>query len=195
MPSINFTSKEINCKIVYYGPAMSGKTTNLLYIHQKLFAEKKSEVLSLATQGDRTLFFDFLPVGGIKVRDYTVRFLLYTVPGQVFYNATRKLVLRGVDGLVFVADAQACRRKENIESLNNLEDNLISYKKNLKSMPLIIQFNKMDLNDLMDVHTMNYDLNRYGNTCYETEAINGKGVIKTLNEIGKLTVTQILENL
>ncbi|MBO7131470.1 MAG: GTPase, partial [Fibrobacterales bacterium] len=154
MASINFATREINCKIVYYGPGVGGKTTNLQVIHQKLPDDKRSEMVSLATEQDRTLFFDFLPLNLGAIRGFKTRFQLYTVPGQVYYNSTRKLVLRGVDGVVFVADSQKSRHAENLESLQNLQDNLKEYGFDLKDIPFVLQYNKRDLPDIFTVEEM-----------------------------------------
>ena len=159
MASINFATREINCKIVYYGPGVGGKTTNLQVIHQKLPDDKRSEMVSLATEQDRTLFFDFLPLNLGAIRGFKTRFQLYTVPGQVYYNSTRKLVLRGVDGVVFVADSQKSRHAENLESLQNLQDNLKEYGFDLKDIPFVLQYNKRDLPDIFTVEEMNERLN------------------------------------
>ncbi|MBN2135933.1 MAG: GTPase domain-containing protein [Acidobacteria bacterium] len=195
MPSINFANKEINCKIVYYGPALSGKTTNLLHVHKALNPQKKSRILSLATQGDRTIFFDFLPVEGKRIKDFLVRFNLYTVPGQVFYNATRKLVLRGVDGIVFVADSQISRQRENEDSMSNLRDNLSKYKKYIEDTPIVIQYNKRDMKNIEEIENMNFMLNKEGKPWFESIATEGKGVIPTLKKIAKLTIKDILKKL
>ena len=145
MALVNYNQREISAKLVYYGPGLSGKTTNIQFIHKKLRSEHRGKLMSLATKTDRTLFFDFLPVDLGEIQGFKTRFHLYTVPGQVFYNATRKLVLKNVDGVVFVADSQAHRMGSNIESLKNLEENLAEYGKDLQSMPFILQYNKRDL--------------------------------------------------
>ncbi|RME81745.1 MAG: GTPase, partial [Planctomycetota bacterium] len=149
MVQINFALKEVNCKIVYYGPGMSGKTTNLEVIHQKAPKERKGELTSIATEGDRTLFFDFMPLDLGKVAGMNTKFQLYTVPGQVYYNSTRKLVLQGADGVIFVADAQRNKLAENLESLQNLKENLAEYSLDIRKIPLVIQYNKMDLPNIM----------------------------------------------
>ena len=145
MASINYAAREINVKIVYYGPGLSGKTTNLQIIHKKIPPEFKSDMVSLATETDRTLFFDFLPLDLGKIKGFSTKFQLYTVPGQVYYNATRKLVLRGVDGVVFVADSAQDKIEENIESFQNLENNLAEYGYKRENIPIIMQYNKRDL--------------------------------------------------
>src|SRR5512147_990402 len=159
MVSINYAFKEIISKIVYYGPGLSGKTTNLQYVFKKVPSETRGELISLATDADRTLYFDFLPVNVGTIQGFATKFQLYTVPGQVYYNATRKLVLRGVDGLVFVADSQPDKMDENIESLTNLEENLLEYGYNAADLPMVIQFNKRDLPGVMSVEHLNARLN------------------------------------
>jgi signal recognition particle receptor subunit beta len=185
MATINYAAREINVKIVYYGPALSGKTTNLQIIHKKTPDKSKSDMVSLATEADRTLFFDFLPIDLGKIRGFTTKIQLYTVPGQVYYNATRKLVLRGVDGIVFVADSSEKKMAENIESLNNMEENLAEYGYDLKTIPVVLQFNKRDKPDALPAEVLNQKLNRY-NTEYQGAVANkGKGVFETLKIIGK----------
>jgi len=154
MVSINYAFREICCKIVYYGPGLSGKTTNLIYIHKKAPPQTKGELISLATDADRTLYFDFLPIDIGPVQGFATKFQLYTVPGQVYYNATRKLVLRGVDGLIFVADSQAAKLEENIESMNNLIENLEEYGYVLEELPMIIQYNKRDLEEVSSLEEL-----------------------------------------
>ena len=145
MPLVNFTTREITCKIVYYGPGRSGKTTNLQYIYGRVPEERRGKMVSLATRTDRTLFFDFLPLELGQISGFTTRFQLYTVPGQVYYNATRKLVLQGADGVVFVADSQARQLDENIESLQNLQENLLDQAVDVRGVPVVLQYNKQDL--------------------------------------------------
>ena len=149
MVQINFAAREVNCKIVYYGPGLSGKTTNLEMIHTKIPASHRGELTSIATEGDRTLFFDFMPLDLGKIGGMTTRFQLYTVPGQVYYNATRKLVLQGVDGIIFVADSQQGKLQENIDSLRNLEENLAEYGLDLTAIPHVFQYNKRDLPNII----------------------------------------------
>ena len=161
MSFINYASREINCKIVYYGPGLCGKTTNLQYVYQKTAAEAKGKMISLATETERTLFFDFLPLALGEIRGFKTRFHLYTVPGQVFYDASRKLILKGVDGVVFVADSQEERYDANIESLDNLRFNLQEQGYDLDKLPFIIQYNKRDLPNAMPVDELRRDLNLY----------------------------------
>jgi len=188
MVSINYAFREISCKIVYYGPGLSGKTTNLQYVHQKVPGKTKGELISLATDADRTLYFDFLPINLGAIQGFATKFQLYTVPGQVYYNATRKLVLRGVDGLVFVADSQRAKMDENLESLKNLYDNLEEYGYDSDDLPLVIQYNKRDLPDVMSVEEMQAALNPHGLSYFEASAVNGTGVFDTLKMIIKLVL-------
>ncbi len=190
MASINYAFKEISCKIVYYGPGLSGKTTNLQYVHQKIPPQTRGELISLATDQDRTLYFDFLPVNIGKVHGFSTKFQLYTVPGQVYYNATRKLVLRGVDGLVFVADSQKSKMDENLESYQNLVENLLEYGYNLNKMPLVLQYNKRDLTPIIPVEELEKALNPQGLPFYEAVAVRGAGVFDTLKCISKLVLDQ-----
>ncbi len=190
MASINYAFKEISCKIVFYGPGLSGKTTNLQYVHQKIPPQTRGELISLATDQDRTLYFDFLPVDIGKIHGFSTKFQLYTVPGQVYYNATRKLVLRGVDGLVFVADSQKCKMDENIESSQNLVENLSEYGYNLDKIPLVFQYNKRDLPDISSVEELEEVLNSKKLPCFEAIATKGVGVFDTLKCISKLVLNQ-----
>jgi signal recognition particle receptor subunit beta len=190
MASINYASKEISCKIVFYGPGLSGKTTNLQYVHKKIPPKTRGDLISLATDQDRTLYFDFLPVDIGKVHGFSTKFQLYTVPGQVYYNATRKLVLRGVDGLVFVADSQKNKMDENIESLQNLVDNLSEYGYKIEKIPLVLQYNKRDLTDISPVEEMEKVLNSRGLPYFEAVATTGLGVFDTLKCISKLVLDQ-----
>jgi signal recognition particle receptor subunit beta len=169
MVSINYSSREVCCKIVYYGPGLSGKTTNLQYVHSKVPGNTRGDLISLATEADRTLYFDFLPINIGTINGFAAKFQLYTVPGQVYYNATRKLVLRGVDGVVFVADSQPDKLDENIESLMNLQENLEEYGYNLDEMPLVIQYNKRDLPGVMSVAQLEERLNPKGWPYYEAQ--------------------------
>jgi signal recognition particle receptor subunit beta len=189
MASINFATREINCKIVYYGPGLSGKTTNLQIVHQKLPPDKKSEMVSLDTEQDRTIFFDFLPLDLGSIKGFKTKFQLYTVPGQVYYNSTRKLVLRGVDGVVFVADSQENRMKENLESLQNLEENLAEYGLKLADLPFVLQYNKRDLPGALEIPALEEALNKYNVEHTEATAHNGMGVIPTL----KLAAKKVIE--
>lgn len=188
MVSINYAFKEISCKIVYYGPGLSGKTTNLQYVHKKIPPNTKGELISLATDADRTLFFDFLPLNIGDVHGFSTKFQLYTVPGQVFYNATRKLVLRGVDGLVFVADYQRSKMEENAESLKNLEENLKEYGYDLTKLPMVFQYNKKDLEDIASLEEMERQLNPEGLPFFESVATKGEGVFDTLKCITRLVL-------
>jgi signal recognition particle receptor subunit beta len=190
MVSINYSSREVNCKIVYYGPGLSGKTTNLQYVHAKVPKKTRGDLISLATDADRTLYFDFLPINIGAINGFATKFQLYTVPGQVFYNATRKLVLRGVDGLVFVADSQRSKKDENIESLNNLKENLIEYGYDIYTLPIILQYNKRDLPDVMPIEEMQQDLNWNNLPYFEASAVKGVGVFDTLKMITKVVLNR-----
>ncbi len=188
MVSINYATREVTCKIVYYGPGLSGKTTNLIYIHKKVPANTKGKMISLATEADRTLYFDFLPINIGTISGFAAKFQLYTVPGQVYYNATRKLVLRGVDGLVFVADSQADKMDENIESLTNMRENIEEYGYNLDEIPVVIQYNKRDLPNVLSVPELDAKLNTKGWASFGAEAVNGAGVFDSLKMIIKLVL-------
>lgn len=186
MALINYASREINSKIVYYGPGLGGKTTNIKYIYTKLNPEIKGKLISLATELDRTLFFDFLPVDLGTIRGFKTRFHLYTVPGQVFYNASRKLILKGADGIVFVADSQIERYDENIESFENMIDNLQTYNLTLERIPLIIQYNKRDLPNITSVEELQKAINPQNKyPFFEAVASQGIGVFETLKEVCK----------
>ncbi len=192
MALLNYATKEITIKIVYYGPGLSGKTTNLQYLHSILDPNTKGKLLSLATEADRTLFFDFLPVALGKLRDFSIRFQLYTVPGQVRYNATRKLVLKGADAIVFVADSQREMREQNIESLNNMHENLIANNINPDDIPFILQYNKRDLSNVLSIDELNKDLNENRKYEYtESIAIDGTGVEDIFQRITKLAIKDI----
>lgn len=195
MAVFNYAGGEINAKMVYYGPGLSGKTTNLEYIYSKLPRENKGKMVSMKTRTDRTLFFDFLPIDVGEINGMKVRFLLYTVPGQVYYNATRKLVLKGVDALVFVADSAPDRMQDNKESLQNLEDNLNDLGMTLKEIPWVIQFNKRDLPNRLDREVMEKELNSAPVPCFEASASNGKGVYETFEGIAKLVFGNMVEGL
>lgn len=188
MVSINYSAREVCCKIVYYGPGLSGKTTNLQYIHSKVPQGTRGKLISLATEADRTLYFDFLPINIGTINDFQAKFQLYTVPGQVYYNATRKLVLRGVDGLVFVADSQPDKMDENIESLANLEENLREYGYDPATLPIVLQYNKRDLPGVLSIDELNAKLNPRGIPVYEASATIGNGVFDTLKLIIKLVL-------
>jgi hypothetical protein len=191
MTFINYASKEINCKIVYYGPGLGGKTTNLQYIYSKTSPEAKGKMISLATETDRTLFFDFLPLDLGTIRGFTTRFHLYTVPGQVFYDASRKLILKGADGVVFVADSQAERMEANIESIRNLEANLKEYGLDLAAVPYALQFNKRDLPNAMAVEEMYRSLNFKREPTFEAVATDGVGVFDTLKSVAKQILVEL----
>jgi signal recognition particle receptor subunit beta len=192
MSIINYAARVINFKIVYYGPGMAGKTANLQNIHQCLPDGNKGKMISLATGDDRTLFFDFLPVSALGVRGFTTRFQLYTVPGQTHYNMTRKLVLRGVDGVVFVADSQWDRLRDNVESYRNLDENLKEYGLSLATIPLVLQFNKRDLGRIAPVDYMEFLLNRGERRVptFEAVAVDGTGVFDTLNTVSRLVLVK-----
>jgi small GTP-binding protein len=186
MALFNYATKEITLKIVYYGPGLSGKTTNLQYLHSILNPETKGRLLSLSTEADRTLFFDFLPVELGKIRDFSIRFQLYTVPGQVRYNATRKIVLKGADAVIFVADSQLLMKEQNIESFENMRENLFSNNINPDEIPIILQYNKRDLNNVASVEELNADLNQNEYRVIEACAIKGSGVEESFKLITKL---------
>ena len=188
MSSINFATREISCKIVFYGPGLSGKTTNLQVIHQKLPQEKRTDMVSLATEGDRTLFFDFLPLNLGDIKGFKTKFQLYTVPGQVYYNSTRKLVLRGVVGVVFVADSQRNRQAENMESLQNLRQNLRDYGMDLDELPYVLQYNKRDVEGILSLDELNAQMNPKNVPFFPATAHNGKGVVSTLKSIAMLVI-------
>jgi len=191
MPTIDHANKEITCKIVYYGPGLSGKTTNLEIIHRDVPGQAKSSLVSLATEKDRTLFFDFLPVTLGQIKGFKMKFQLYTVPGQVFYNATRKLVLSGVDGVVFVADSQRVKFQENIDMMDNLRENLAEYRIKLKDLPLVIQYNKRDLKNIVAVEELARALNKRGVPSFEAVAVQGIGVKETLRAIATETLARV----
>ncbi len=188
MALVNHTTREINAKIVYYGPGLSGKTTNIHFIYHRISPNQRGKLISLATETDRTLFFDFLPVELGSIKGYRVRFHLYTVPGQVFYNATRKLVLKGADGVIFVADSQRAMIDANLESISNLHDNFADMGIDLSDFPTVIQFNKRDLHDVMSLDELNQSINPRGLPYYEAVAMNGDGVLKTFAAISKLVL-------
>jgi signal recognition particle receptor subunit beta len=191
MTFINYASKEINCKIVYYGPGLGGKTTNLQYIYNKTAPDAKGKMISLATEADRTLFVDVLPLDLGTIRGFTTRFHLYTVPGQVFYDASRKLILKGVDGVVFVADSQRERMEANIESIRNLESNLKEHGLDLKTIPYALQFNKRDLPTSMPVDELYRTLNFKREPTFEAVAPQGVGVFDTLKAVAKLILIEL----
>ncbi len=191
MTFINYASKEINCKIVYYGPGLCGKTTNLQYIYNKTSPDSKGKMISLATEADRTLFFDFLPLDLGSIRGFTTRFHLYTVPGQVFYDASRKLILKGVDGVVFVADSQVERMEANIESIRNLEQNLKEHGFDLSTISYALQFNKRDLSHVEPAEEMYRTLNYKREPTFEAIATTGVGVFDTLKSVAKQILIEL----
>lgn len=191
MSFINYLSREINCKIVYYGPGLCGKTTNLQYIYTKTNPEAKGKMISLATETERTLFFDFLPLALGEIRGFKTRFHLYTVPGQVFYDASRKLILKGVDGVVFCADSQIARMEANQESLENLRTNLAEQGYSLDKLPYVIQYNKQDMPSIAPIEELRALLNPNGVPDFPAVAVNGDGVFDTLKAIAKLVLTEL----
>lgn len=188
MVTINYAFREVVSKIVYYGPGLSGKTTNLQHVYSKVPSKTRGEMISLATEADRTLYFDFLPINLGTIQGFATKFQLYTVPGQVFYNATRKLVLRGVDGMVFVADSQLAKMDENIESLNNLKENLQEYGRSFDDIPLVIQYNKRDLEGIASIEQLQAALNPRNVPYFEAAASKGTGVFDTLKAICKIVL-------
>ena len=195
MSLINFTTREITCKIVYYGPGRSGKTTNLQYVYEKVPDTRRGRMVSLATQSDRTLFFDFLPLELGTISGFTTRFQLYTVPGQVYYNATRKLVLQGADGVVFVADSQARQLDENLASLQNLQENLLAQGVDVRTVPIVFQYNKQGLpKDLiLTEEELNEALNFRGAPSLCSDALAGTGVFETLKLISEMVLRKLSE--
>jgi small GTP-binding protein len=185
MSLVNFTTREITCKIVYYGPGRSGKTTNLQYVYSQVPVERKGRMVSLATQTDRTLFFDFLPLDLGTISGFATKFQLYTVPGQVYYNATRKLVLQGADGVVFVADSQVRQLDENIESLQNLQANILEQGVDVRNLPMVLQFNKQDLPRelILSPEELDEALNFRGLQTFPADALHGVGVFETLKGV------------
>jgi mutual gliding-motility protein MglA len=191
MTFINYGEREINCKIVYYGPGLGGKTTNLQWIYDKTNNASKGRMISLATETERTLFFDFLPLDLGEIRGFKVRFHLYTVPGQVFYDASRKLILRGVDGVVFVADSQEPRMEANVESIRNLDKNLSEQGYDIATIPYVLQFNKRDLATAVPVDEMYRRLNVKGEPTFEATATTGLGVMNTLKAAAREVLTDL----
>ena len=191
MSFINYSSREINCKIVYYGPGLCGKTTNLQYVYAKTNPAAKGKMISLATETERTLFFDFLPLSLGEIRGFKTRFHLYTVPGQVFYDASRKLILKGVDGVVFVADSQLERMEANLESLENLRVNLAEQSYDLDKLPYVVQYNKRDLPSAVSVEELHRALNPKNVPEYPAVAPTGVGVFDTLKSVAKLVLTEL----
>ena len=191
MTFINYASREINCKIVYYGPGLCGKTTNLQHIFESTAPQARGKLISLATETDRTLFFDFMPLELGTVRGFKTRFHLYTVPGQVFYDASRKLILKGVDGVVFVADSQEERMDANVESLYNLEENLQAQGYDLMKLPYVLQLNKRDLPNIIPVEDLAAELRRKEEPVVEAVASSGAGVFDTLKAVAKQVLTEL----
>jgi len=191
MSFINYASREINCKIVYYGPGLCGKTTNLQYIYQKTDPTAKGKMISLATETERTLFFDFLPLALGEIRGFKTRFHLYTVPGQVFYDASRKLILKGVDGVVFVADSQDERLDANVESMENLKDNLDEQGYQLEKLPFVVQYNKRDLPNVTPLDELSKLLNPDQVPEFEACATTGEGVFETVKAVAKLILLEL----
>jgi len=194
LPFINFPAREINCKLVYYGPGLGGKTANLQWIYENTGANQKGKMISLATETDRTLFFDFLPLDLGTVRGFKTRLHLYTVPGQVFYEASRKLILKGADGVIFVADSQEERMDANLETLENLQEHLAEHKLSFDSIPYILQLNKRDLPDILPVEDLKDKLQKKGEPVMEAVAVNGLGVFETLKEVAKLVLAELRKN-
>lgn len=191
MSFVNHNKKEVNCKIVYYGPGLGGKTTNIQYVYKKTSGDNKGNMIKLNTENERTLFFDFLPLELGEIRGYKTRFHLYTVPGQVFYEASRKLILRAVDGLIFVADSQLEKMEANIESLDGLEKNLTEQGYDISKIPLVFQWNKRDLPNVTPCEDLEKRLNRWGSPSFEAAAVNGNGVFETLKEVSKLVLMNL----
>ena len=191
MSFINYSAREINCKLVYYGPGLCGKTTNLQHIYKKVTPDSKGKMISLATESERTLFFDFLPLSLGIIKGFKVRFHLYTVPGQIFYDASRKLILRGVDGVVFVADSQVERMEANLESMDNLRQNLKEHGYTLDNLPFVVQYNKRDLPSIVPLEEINSALNPKGVRFFEASAAQGAGVFETLKDISKQVIMKL----
>jgi mutual gliding-motility protein MglA len=191
MSFVNYHTKEINCKIVYYGPGLGGKTTNIQYIYQKTSSNNKGQMITLNTENERTLFFDFLPLDLGEIRGFKTRFHLYTVPGQVFYEASRKLILRGVDGIVFVADSQVERMEANLESYHGLEKNLSEQGYDISKVPVVMQWNKRDLPNIVPVEDLQFQLNKKKFPAFEAVATRGQGVFETLKMISKSVLMNI----
>ena len=193
MSLVNFTTREITCKIVYYGPGRSGKTTNLHYVYGRVPETRRGRMVSLATQTDRTLFFDFLPIDLGQISGFSTRFQLYTVPGQVYYNATRRLVLQGADGVVFVADSQARRFDDNVESFQNLQDNLLDQGMDVRQLPLVLQYNKQDLpaDLILTPGELDEALNFRAVPSLSADALHGSGVFETLKTLSGLVLQRL----
>lgn len=195
MSFVNYHTKEINCKIVYYGPGLGGKTTNIQHIYQKTATDNKSKMITLNTENERTLFFDFLPLELGEIRGFKTRFHLYTVPGQVFYEASRKLILRGVDGIVFVADSQIEKMEANLQSFESLKENLMEQGYDMKKIPMIMQWNKRDLPNISPVDELEKSLNIQDVPSFEASALKGDGVFESLKMISKLVLMNLRSSL
>jgi hypothetical protein len=195
MSLVNYSTREITCKIVYYGPGRSGKTTNLQYIYSQVPWDRKGEMVSLATETDRTLFFDFLPLDLGQISSFRTRFQLYTVPGQVYYNATRKLVLQGADGVVFIADSQISQLEENVESFRNLQANLLEQIGDIREIPLVLQYNKRDLPNILTIDQLEEELNFRSVPSFPAAALVGEGVFDTLRSIGEAVLRRLSQRL
>ncbi|MEX0912346.1 MAG: gliding-motility protein MglA [Gemmatimonadota bacterium] len=195
MPIVNYAGREITAKIVYYGPARSGKTTNLQFIHNSLPEARRGPIVSLATEGDRTLFFDYLPLELGRISGYATRIQLYTVPGQVYYDSTRRLVLQGADGVVFVADSRRDQEAENLDSFRNLQEHLLDDGVDPRSLPLALQYNKRDLPDALPVPTIAGSLNFRALPAVEASALHGEGVFETLETITDLVISRLARSL
>jgi mutual gliding-motility protein MglA len=191
MSFVNKIKKEINCKIVYYGPGLGGKTTNIQFIYKRTSSAHKSDIISLNTENERTLFFDFLPLDLGEIRGFQTRFHLYTVPGQIFYEASRKLVLRGVDGIIFVADSQVEKMEANLESLEDLKKNLLEQGYEIDKIPIIMQWNKRDLPNVMSIKDMERKLNPLGLPSFPATAVSGEGVFETLKASSKFVLMNL----
>jgi hypothetical protein len=195
MANIDIKARQINCKLVYYGTGLGGKTTNLRYIHEKTNPKQRGKLLSLETESERTLFFDFFPMAAGKLMGLDLRFSFFTVPGQSFYNLTRKTILKDVDGIVFVSDSDPDREEANIDSYLNLQENLAEQNVPLKTVPHVIQYNKRDLVEATPIEQMRQDLNPFGVPDFEAVAVNGNGVFETLRAVVKLTTDKVKEKL
>lgn len=191
MSLINYSTREISCKVVYYGPGLGGKTTNVQYVYGRIRPETKGRLVSLATEMDRTLFFDFLPLDLGPIKGFRTRFHLYTVPGQVYYDASRRLILRGVDGIVFVADSLISRFEANVESLYNLHENLAQHDQKLENLPFAVQYNKRDLRDIIPVPDLQEELNPTRYPHFEAVATQGVGVFDTLKCVSKMVLRKL----
>lgn len=191
MPFIHYSSREINCKIVYHGPGLCGKTSNIRYIYNNTSPESRGKLVSIATETEHTLFFDFLPIFLGALNGFKLKFHLYTVPGQIFYEVSRKLILKGVDGVIFVADSQVERMDANIESMDNLRRNLLEQDMDINYTPLVLQYNKRDLSNIMPVEEMDKLLNFRGVSLYEAVAVKGEGVFESLKDVTRQVMAEL----